>query len=78
MTYEDVAGSRPEDRLMTTNTWNNVAQDSIEMAVQRVLIGKIVVPETQGEGTLPVDLASGGGSGPGPSKKRKREPSVTF
>ncbi len=90
LTYDDVAGTNPEDRQMTSRTWDGIASASIEQAAQRVLIGKIVVPErvavshpyasgeTVGEGDLPVDLASGGGSGPGPSKKRKREKSVTF
>ncbi len=86
LTYEDVAGTNPQDRQMTSRTWDGIASASIEQAAQRVLIGKIEVPErvvvphpyTQGEGDLPVDLASGGGSGPGPSKKRKREKSVTF
>jgi hypothetical protein len=78
LTYDDVAGTNPEDRQMTSRTWDGIASASIERAAQRVLIGKIKVPETVGEGDLPVDLASGGGSGPGPSKKRKREKSVTF
>ena len=79
LTYEEVAGTNTQDRQMCPHTWDYCAP-SIESSVQRGLIGKITpIPvETQGEGTIPVDLASGGGSGPGPSKKRKREQSVTF
>ena len=69
LTYEEVAGTNTQDRQMCPHTWDYCAP-SIEASVQRGIIGKITpIPvETQGEGTIPVDLASGGGSGPGPSK----------
>lgn len=69
-TYRDVVGTKPQDRMVTNISWEDM-HAGIEHYRGMVDKGTLVIEDDEEPPVVPEE-------GPGPSKKRKAEKSVTF